>query len=341
MIPPSRAQQINDRAADWFATIDGGGTPEQHEAFQHWLSENPRHRVAYLRIEAAARELERLRVVVKRDGPIDADLFAPGKRRKPRARRSSMRWLFTVTVASTVSIVAAGVLLLSVTNRLDDPLGAWLAKSYATPAGERRTVALENGNVAYLNTRTRILFRPTRTEQRVELIAGEALFDIKPNSSRPFRVVLGSSEVRVLGTRFNVYRKPNDNTVITVLDGTVEVRGYAPGTQDTVWVRRLGQNEQLEYDPARVVEPRRVAAGSTDDWREGVYAFDEQPIGTVAAELGRYTDYKVVLEGRCDEMEPVTGRLRTTDALLALMRLETISSVKVRRANDSIVLECP
>ncbi len=75
--------------------------------------------------------------------------------------------------------------------------------------------------------------------------------------------MLDGSEIRVLGTRFNVYRKDSGDVVVTVLEGVVEVRGFAQGAARPEWVRRVRANEQMEYRHIGLVdEPHRTDAAA-------------------------------------------------------------------------------
>jgi transmembrane sensor len=56
----------------------------------------------------------------------------------------------------------------------------------------------------------------------VELVKGEALFEVRPDPRRPFTVTAGDASIRDVGTRFNVYRGA-DNTTVSVLEGEVQV----------------------------------------------------------------------------------------------------------------------
>ncbi len=106
------------------------------------------------------------------------------------------------------------------------------------------------GSVAYLNTRTRIRWLGSGNDRRVELISGEALFDVVHDETRPFSVMMDGSEIRVLGTRFNVYRKDSGDVVVTVLEGTVEVRGFAQGPSQPEWSSPR-EGEPADRIPAR------------------------------------------------------------------------------------------
>ena len=105
--------------------------------------------------------------------------------------------------------------------------------TYSTAKGENRTVLLDDGSVVYLNTRTTLSWQFDEDIRRVDLVEGEALFDVTPEVYRPFVVHAGAGVVRVLGTRFNVHRKNGSDVVVTVLEGRVRSRRHGRAFERT------------------------------------------------------------------------------------------------------------
>ncbi len=84
--------------------------------------------------------------------------------------------------------------------------------------GEQRSRHADRwlGGAAQLQSRLRVSF--SEQIRTVELIDGQALFEVAKNPARPFVVVSGKTSVRAVGTQFDVYRK-SAGTVVTVLEG--------------------------------------------------------------------------------------------------------------------------
>src|SRR2546423_9213846 len=58
------AREVADQAAEWATRIDGGSIdPDTHEGLCRWLDEDPRHRGALLRAEAALSFVDRGRAL--------------------------------------------------------------------------------------------------------------------------------------------------------------------------------------------------------------------------------------------------------------------------------------
>jgi transmembrane sensor len=212
--------------------------------------------------------------------------------------------------------------------------------SYVTRTGETRTVKFQDDSVAYLNTRTEVRWIGSTNDRRVELTEGEALFDVVHDAAHPFRVMLGNSEIRVLGTRFNVYRKPNGNTTVTVLEGTVEVRGFGSGGA-AEWTRTLNANDQIDYGALGLLhEPHATQAEDSVRWRTRNYYFENQPVETVLDELTRYTDQRIVIrDPRIAELR-INGALSTRDVRESLRRLQRLEpKIEVKENNNTFTLD--
>src|SRR4029077_9414852 len=87
---------------------------------------------------------------------------------------------------------------------------------YSTDIGERRSITLADGSTVDLNARSQLRVEFSKSERRVELLDGQALFQVAKDKQRPFIVHSGDATVRAVGTQFDVYRK-DSGTTITVL----------------------------------------------------------------------------------------------------------------------------
>jgi transmembrane sensor len=187
---------IRGQAALWVARLhDTDLSDTQREELHRWLLADPRHATefrAHNAILGLARELPP-------DLHARLSAFAPASPDSP-VQSGRRRWMgmFALAAALLLTLSAGGWLFLN--------HGQLMSQTYATRTGETRTITFEDGSVAYLNTRTRLKWIGTLSDRRVALLEGEALFDVVHDPERPFHVVLDNSEIRVLGTRFNVYR---------------------------------------------------------------------------------------------------------------------------------------
>ncbi|HEU4627153.1 MAG TPA: FecR domain-containing protein [Steroidobacteraceae bacterium] len=250
---------------------------------------------------------------------------------RTQSRRQVLRW-WAVAASILTAVVLGGYF--AQTRHL------FGGEAYVTRKGETRTVKFEDDTVAYLNTQTEVRWLGTSDDRRAELTEGEALFDVAHDAEHPFRLMLGNSEIRVLGTRFNVYRKPNGNTTVTVLEGSVEVRGFGNGSTPE-WTRTLNANDQIDYGALGLLhEPHPTRAQDAVRWRSGNYIFENQPVSMVLDELTRYTDQRIVIrDPRIADLR-INGALNTRDVRKALRQLQTLDSkIEVKENNNTFTLD--
>ncbi len=167
-------------------------------------------------------------------------------------------------------------------------------ETYAASTGEPRTVVLSDGSTAILNAHTWLQWVGTNGERRVQFGSGEALFDVVQDRSRPFRVGIEGSEIRVLGTQFDVYRKSNGTVVVTVLEGTVAIQGSS--AKASSWTRTLTRNEQIRYSRSKLlVDVHPTEANDSVAWRHGIVAMQSGSLSDLIEELNRYSARPILL----------------------------------------------
>ncbi|PRD48448.1 FecR family protein [Sphingobacterium haloxyli] len=170
----------------------------------------------------------------------------------------------------------------------------------STPRGGEYQLKLPDGTRVWLNAASSIRFprKFSRNRREVELLAGEAFFDVATNSMGgkkiPFFVKNNEQLVEVLGTQFNInaYDKKL-GIVTTVAEGSVAVKSNnKPNNHDRI-VLAVGMqtvvNEKgitkYQVDPAQYVA-----------WKEGYFYFNDANIYTVLQAFERWYDIDVNYE---------------------------------------------
>ena len=290
------AQEIDAEAAEWAARMDPGPLqPEQERQFHAWLNADVRCMGAYGRMRAIALASERARAL----GPdFDPGAFTPPP---PFPRR---------TVLQLGGAVAAGLLVTAG--------GAWQVLHhrgrFATGKGETKVVALKDGSVVTLNTASEIQVNYGDRMRSVELLQGEALFDVAKDKSRPFVVTAGDTSVRAVGTSFTVRRLEEAPVQVLVREGVVEVFKPASGDRPI----RVAANNMAEAPQSQdaIIAAHPVAPAQLQRqfaWQTGQIAFEGETLAQAAAEFARYSDTKIVIDDPVLAREEITGLFKTTD----------------------------
>ena len=202
----------------------------------------------------------------------------------------------------------------------------------ATPRGSRYIVLLADGSKVWLNAASSIRFPVSfgADERRVE-IRGQAYFEVAHDRRRPFRVKVGSAEVEVLGTHFDVMAYEEEQEIhTTLLEGSVRFRSNADAA-----VLKPGQQSAIspKGGPIRIADG--VDVTSAVAWKEGLLEFIAADIGMVCRSLSRSFDAAVTYDESIDELFyakfPVNTKLS-----VVLQALEMTGKVRFERKGEAI-----
>lgn len=200
------AERILDEATDWLlARTDKPGDREIQARFQQWLAADRRHGEVW-------ESLNHSYDLIGKTQPQMATQRPERGKRKAGHPLQALRKRRVLAVAASVA------------------LAVWLAPEavlalqadHRTGTGELQVAKLEDGSVAQLGPGSAIRVRYAGGERRIDLLAGQALFEVKPDKSRPFRVHADDVTVTVLGTGFDV-RRLRSRTEVGVQHGRVRV----------------------------------------------------------------------------------------------------------------------
>ena len=321
--------RATSEAADWFARLGARSVTNGDVAnFDAWRRD-PRNDAAYAKIEALWRKAERL----KGDPEIEAvaDAVVHPKAPPPPTKPVSGLKLPPATVKWT----GLGILICVAAVLASQPI--WRGALYVTDAGEQRVVGLSDGSQVRLDTRTRLRVRFSKTARTIELERGQAFFTVAHDAARPFLVDAGDTEVRAVGTRFDVRRDHQDVRVVLV-QGVVEVRDETAPSSPPV---RLQAGEELT--PEATGMTRRLAdVEAATGWTQGRIVLRSVPLSQAVAEVNRYSRDQLELEPGPIGATEVSGVFDAgdTEAFLAAVK-DLHGLVPERQWNGTLRLRSP
>jgi ferric-dicitrate binding protein FerR (iron transport regulator) len=133
--------------------------------------------------------------------------------------------------------------------------------------GEIRKLTLPDSSVIWLNAQSRIRIPSgfDKSIRQVYLDEGEAFFEVKHNSHKPFRVITAPLQVQVLGTSFNINAYSSlPHVKITVVTGKV---GVSKGAKVLSF---LTPGHELTYLTTKgSFEQKEVDASQSQSWKDG------------------------------------------------------------------------
>ncbi|CAH0188027.1 FecR family protein [Pseudomonas brassicacearum] len=266
---------ITDAAAHWCMRLHAVDcTDAERQAFKQWHDADPLHAFEYeamLEIWAVADHLPR----------VESAPAAPAPRHRSRWSR----------LAVAAAVLAVGLPIAAYTGW---NLG-WIANSYQRfEAGASvRHVILGDGSQVELNLGSELVFANYKNERRVTLKKGEAFFDVSHDKQHPFVVRAGQGQVRVTGTRFNVWMY-QDHVRVSLLEGSVRVTSNQALTRDGLPLSPGMQASYKAGDP----QPQVRETGPNDSslaWRNGKLVLDNLALSDALPLINRYLDRPVML----------------------------------------------
>jgi transmembrane sensor len=356
--PSSIREQIAAEADEWLLKLHVADRPNAlREEFTDWLMQSPAHIETYL---AASRAWHALAVPNRGDWSAEA-LISAGRvegetgnvipLRGPDqpatlagySLRPPVVWTRWLSRAAVLAVVAVA--------------GAWVLYGYApsesdlkTAIGEQRSVTLADGSVVFLNTSSELKLHWTASERHIELLRGEARFQVAKNPARPFVVATPEATVRAVGTVFNV-RTGEATTQVAVLEGRVKVNAIPTEKGADVNPRADGQN--VAQPKARAAPDLLLAAGQraavTSDgiepevgppiervaaWTQRRLVFRGDPLRAVVAEFNRYRLQALVLDDPSLAEIRINGVFDLDDHASLVAYLRNFESVRVEQRSD-------
>lgn len=309
----------DEEAAAWFTLLsDTTVENEDLEKFEGWLQRGG-SRAAYRRFEDISSLGRSLRDDPQMRAAAREALDRP-RRASSKPRRLKRAWL---PIGGGMAL--AGALACAAT--------VWLVpvpKTYQTDVGGRTSVQLDDGSTVQLNTDTLVRVKFSGRERRIELVRGQAYFDVAHETARPFLVKAGAMEVRAVGTRFDVRSDPSRASV-ALAQGRVQVR-QDDGARAS-WTLAPGQ--------ALVLAPGASNAGpipadiaEVTGWMRNEITFHDVPLSEAVAEMNRYSRAKITLAAGAPAKARISGVFTPGDQEAFVAAVTSSFGLESRRAPD-------
>ncbi|MDQ0110442.1 ferric-dicitrate binding protein FerR (iron transport regulator) [Chitinophaga terrae (ex Kim and Jung 2007)] len=206
-----------------------------------------------------------------------------------------------------------------------------------TPPGFQYTVTLSDGSKVRLNASSSLQYPVYFTgKQREVTLTGEAFFEVSASAESPFIVHVKDQKIQALGTMFNIKAYQGENTTKTTLvNGAVNVH-----VANTSRVLPVGQ--QLQFNTlTNEVKIREVNMETVLAWKDGIFAFEREPIADIMMEIGRWYNMDIVF-AQGDKNKKFTGTISRYDKIEdVLLKLEKTGAMKFHLENKKVIVQIP
>jgi transmembrane sensor len=303
---PEKNREIDDLAAQWVARSDRGPLSEQEARdLEVWLEADMRHLGAYARAMAVSVMTEKVRAL----GPhFDVRQYETEDKEANRTEDEKPTRRRLLLMGGIAAAAASLALLFGVRSK-------GVGRTFETRLGETLVVPLQDGSVITLNTASKIAVNYTKESRNIQLMEGEALFDVAKRRAWPFVVHAKGTQVVAVGTSFTVQVLPERPVTVLVREGIVELSRPDVPTAPAVQVAQNTRAVAPDDAPIAAKSLTETEVNRELNWRVGRLAFEGNTLREAAETFARYSNTRIVIDDPSIASETITGLFVANDPI--------------------------
>ena len=300
-------------ALQWFIALESDScTQQQRDEFEIWLKQHPQNPIHYQEAQQLWSRLDE----VKTKAIADHNSAPNNRRHKQRSK--------STTALSALLLAGLGLAWQDYQSSTD---------YIATGIGEQKQITLADQSIITLNANTRISTHISWLRRQVDLLEGEAQFQVSHQNFRPFTVNTGPLNIKDIGTIFTIRNRPESRSVV-VMEGEVAIHqpGHWFGTAlKAGFARRFTQSGELLA--IETADPHKANA-----WLTGKLVFNHTPLAEVSAELERHHPIHFVFLDKNLAQQTITGNFDSRDLNSFLQAISQIYPINIQHKKQQIEL---
>jgi transmembrane sensor len=365
---------LEEEACQWIVKFESDNEPSNQDIQQlnAWLSKSPVHKETLLRLSKTWCNMDIISGLMV---PLEYSLKPKRSKLKSyilkrlpfitdivRVFNNETMTLFRPLILPALIVI----MTLNLTFFWPNVMPELPNNMYITSIGEHSTHFLEDGSVLTLNSNSQVEVYYTLSKRVINLLRGEAHFDVVSDPNRPFEVYAGNQMIKAVGTAFSVYRLEN-NIEVLVTEGRVDlaiIESTLLVKPKTFYEDKINFNQKLSPDSIEntVTVIASLKAGqsvsipiSSDSlntpvieyaqgdlvrklsWLDGRLVFAGESLQEVVAEVSRHTPLIIEVMGPELKKLRIGGQFQAgeTDALFDV--LASGFGVEITRINKGHV----
>ncbi len=334
--------EIKREAAEWVTRHDCGLSSEQTEEFFEWLAEDPRHGEYFEHRLDVWKELD----LMEQWKPTHSSEPNPDLLAKPVKAIQRGNLLKPWLAAAAMLIFSLSLWIYQDNKGEHTP--TMLAEGEVALAYQRNL--LSDGSIVELNRGAQASVNFTNSARLIALYSGEAHFTVKKDSKRPFVVRAGDTQIKALGTAFNVSIS-QDNVEVFVTEGRVWLD--ARENYDNELITDQAENPQLaielsagqrsivntlEAEPLEILSLEEAELNSRLSWKSEVLEFTNTPLSEVILAYNRRNHTQIIIMDETIGARSITATLRPNNLQGFIQLLDVAMGINVVYQGDSKIL---
>jgi ferric-dicitrate binding protein FerR (iron transport regulator) len=213
--------------------------------------------------------------------------------------------------------VAAIVVLLIAIYSLYQWSGTGKPMTLVASEGQITIDTLPDGSEITLNSNSVLQFSKSfQKKERIVKLQGEAFFEVRPDSTRPFKVELdGDASVKVLGTSFNIKEIKESGIIeVYVQSGIVQLSLGNENQKNVSLILKAGEKGSI-YTKTGIIEKQPDIGMNAIDiaWLNHTFIFDGVKLKDVADFIESYFHVNVEFKKEAIKEHILTATFRNDD----------------------------
>ena len=205
-----------------------------------------------------------------------------------------------------------------------------------TEKGQKLIIHLSDGSKVTMNAATTIMYQENFNDSmRVITLLGEAFFEVREDSLRPFIVKTGKLTTRALGTSFNVLYRPDiDLNEIALVKGKVKVDLLNYGKNESL-VLSPGEMADLDFASNKLIE-KTFGMKEVTAWKEGIIYFDQANYREIVNTLENWYDIKISTIGQPKRKWKFSAHFENENLITILDALKYAQNINYEIENRTV-----
>ncbi len=318
--------------------LEGRSTTDEIETLRNWMNDSEDHKAifestklywenSHLKIQSSNLDDVFEKLKARQNQNLSEQMLGIQTKRIVR----KLNWYKVAAVFVVFFTIAGMIYYLNVADYQIEEISVVQKIVKENPKGQKLTTYLPDGSKVILNSQSRIEYGSTYndTERLIEL-EGEAFFEVKRDSSKPFMVVAKGVTTTALGTSFNVNCVHEQNVEVTLVSGKVSV--YKRSDHSMILnpgyfaaVSHEGEIEVAKFDYLEKV-----------GWKDGVLAFKDNTLSEIIVKLEDWYGVEFITIGKMEHEFHYTGTYKNESLEEVLHGISFVHNFKFKIIGDTV-----
>lgn len=334
MTQPENHARLEEDARAWLVRLNAGPLDEDAKtAFTNWVQASRDHASAFRKtrrvwqlVGGADTALDDLIEILEAENPASAS------RRMVPGRPLNRRFWAAGSIAACLVLAIAAVFLM----RPSVPVAP---VSHSAGLDGVMIIDLDDGSQLTLRPSSTVEVMYSAESRAVNLVEGRAFFDVAYDAGRPFVATAHETQVRVLGTGFDM-RKDAGLVNIAVSEGRVDVVDLASRLDDTPGdTLTLVAGQQVQAGArGGLSEIHSIDPEAATAWIRGDLVYNGASLSEIITDLNAYRPDKIEIADPALELLTITTAFNVTQADQVLETLAELYGIEIQRSGNTVRL---